>query len=282
MREGEERAGRFVPVLQRIIILLAVLIAVPVTLWMVTGYIRAYVGPPKIPTARQMSAIAPANPPPAADTATGVGNQSQQAVEPTKSAMEARATVSDVPSVPVVMPAANDPSRSNLLADSHRSAPAISTVTASADPSVTGTVQAQPAGNSATDAPHPPPAGISASGPQTEVAATPPTTVSPQAKTAELLPPPSSAPASATASAETPNLPVAPQSTAAPISTPEAIPAATPLAGPIPLPRRRPRAFALADGAIPVPRPRPANAEPPSASETSTAGPLDWLQNVFH
>ena len=42
-------------VLRRIIIIVAVLIAVPVALWTVTAAVRTYVGPPKLPTFRQLA-----------------------------------------------------------------------------------------------------------------------------------------------------------------------------------------------------------------------------------
>ena len=49
MHDDDNRFQRFVPLLRRVIILLAVLAATPVVLWMITTFVRAYVGPPRIP-----------------------------------------------------------------------------------------------------------------------------------------------------------------------------------------------------------------------------------------
>jgi hypothetical protein len=57
MRENDE-FGHYVPLLRRIIILVAVITAVPVMLWTITAFVRTYVGPPKIPTFHQLAATA--------------------------------------------------------------------------------------------------------------------------------------------------------------------------------------------------------------------------------
>lgn len=49
MHDDDNRFQRFVPLLRRVIILLAVLAATPVVLWMITTFVRAYVGPPENP-----------------------------------------------------------------------------------------------------------------------------------------------------------------------------------------------------------------------------------------
>jgi hypothetical protein len=68
------------------------------------------------------------------------------------------------------------------------------------------------------------------------------------------------------------------------IDTPaDAVPAAEPLSGPIPLPPRRPHLVAMAQvtpATVPMPRPRP-DAAGPAASDSTTAGPFDWLQNML-
>ncbi len=53
MHEYDDQVRPYV-VLRRIIIVVAVLTAVPVALWTVTALVRTYVGPPKLPTFRQL------------------------------------------------------------------------------------------------------------------------------------------------------------------------------------------------------------------------------------
>jgi hypothetical protein len=71
MREDDEEFRHYVPLLRRIIILVAVITAVPVILWTITAFVRTYVGPPKIPTFHQLAATASINAPSDA-TAGGV------------------------------------------------------------------------------------------------------------------------------------------------------------------------------------------------------------------
>ena len=47
MREDDDEFRHYVPILRRIIILVAVITAVPVVLWTITAFVRTYVGPPK-------------------------------------------------------------------------------------------------------------------------------------------------------------------------------------------------------------------------------------------
>ena len=52
----------YTPVLQRIIILVAVIIAVPVVMWTITTFVRSYVAPPRapiLPFATSMTASKP-------------------------------------------------------------------------------------------------------------------------------------------------------------------------------------------------------------------------------
>jgi len=53
MREYDDDIRLNTPVLQRIIILVAVIVAVPVMLWTITAFVRTYVGPPRAPTSSQ-------------------------------------------------------------------------------------------------------------------------------------------------------------------------------------------------------------------------------------
>ncbi len=67
MSEDEEDDFRhYMPVLRRIVIVVAVLTAVPVVMWTITAYVRTYVGPPKLPTfqpaAAETTSVPPTNP----------------------------------------------------------------------------------------------------------------------------------------------------------------------------------------------------------------------------
>jgi len=68
MREYDDDNIRlYAPVLQRVIILAAVIIAVPVMMWTITTFIRSYVARPKVPTFQHVTVSEPAqSPPPAA------------------------------------------------------------------------------------------------------------------------------------------------------------------------------------------------------------------------
>ncbi len=62
MREYDDDNIRlYTPVLQRVIILLAVIIAVPVVMWTITTMVRTYVAPPKAPTFQRMTETQPAD-----------------------------------------------------------------------------------------------------------------------------------------------------------------------------------------------------------------------------
>lgn len=62
MREDEDQFGRYVPLLRRIIILVAVIIAIPVILWTITVSVHTYFGPPKIPTFHPTATASTAGP----------------------------------------------------------------------------------------------------------------------------------------------------------------------------------------------------------------------------
>jgi hypothetical protein len=74
MREYDDDSNiqHYAPVLRRIIILVAVITAVPVMLWTITAFMHTYIAQPTIPSpqplAAQIATAAPVNP--AADTAT--------------------------------------------------------------------------------------------------------------------------------------------------------------------------------------------------------------------
>jgi hypothetical protein len=72
MRENDDdsKIQHYAPVLRRIIILVAVITAVPVMLWTITAYMHTYIAQPTIPAPRPLAAATTAaTPSPVADTA---------------------------------------------------------------------------------------------------------------------------------------------------------------------------------------------------------------------
>jgi hypothetical protein len=267
MREDDE-IGHYVPLLRRIIILVAVITAIPVVLLTITAFVRSYVGPPKIPTFHQLAATASIN-------AVGNNNAGQNADQDA-----ADRTMADA-------------AKQAKLAD-----PSSSTVEAKATVTDTRNDTAAPKGpfpgdhtpESAANTPAgtPPPSAPPPSAPKMADASN---TVPMQPKAAE-MPAPA---ATATPDGATPSIVLAAQE---PASEPQAdaMPAAAPLSGPVPLPRHRPHGIAEAQTAptapmtqmasaspsnVPMPRPRPDTAGPGAPAETASGGPLDFLQNLF-
>ena len=72
MREYDDDSNiqHYAPVLRRIIILVAVITAVPVMLWTITAFMHTYIAQPTIPAPRPLAAATAAPTTPAADTAT--------------------------------------------------------------------------------------------------------------------------------------------------------------------------------------------------------------------
>lgn len=234
MHDDDNRFQRFVPLLRRVIILLAVLAATPVVLWMITTFVRAYVGPPRIPALRQ-TASTQQMAAPAATTASAPNSEASiKVADITASTTDVTATMSEARD-------AASP-KGSMLAD--RPSEAANLPTTAPVPSM------------------PSPSQTSAA-----LASAAPIGQSPAANTmtAEASPPPA----------------VAEQQ-------PDVMPPAPPLTGKIPLPRHRPRGLGdatmtqMAQGAVPVPRPRPDAARPVATPETPNSGPLDFLQNMFH
>jgi len=245
MREDDDQF-RHLRLLRRMIILVAVLIAVPVILWTITAFVRSYVGPPRIPTFHQLAATGSSEAP--ANAKSDTGSQPPSSAEQAKlsdlssATVEARATATDARDVSVLKGA--------LLGDHSPDGDA------NAAASTTKMTDASPAAP-----PSPKPTD------STDMSAAPAT---PDAATANLT------------------LLAAQQPAAASEPASEAAPAAAPLTGPIPLPRRRPHVIAeapttqMAQTNVPMPRPRPDSAGPAAQPETSSAGPIDFLQNLFH
>ena len=95
----DDQFRHYLPLVRRIIILVAVLTAVPVILWTITAFVRTYVAPPKVPTFRPMAAAAIIDAPGNAKSDAGMKpDAAAQAVVPPVSPspiVEARATATD-------------------------------------------------------------------------------------------------------------------------------------------------------------------------------------------
>jgi hypothetical protein len=227
MREDNDHFRHSVPLLRRIVIVVAVLAAIPVILWTITGFMRSYVGPPKLPTFRQL---------PASATVQSPRNASANL---------------DGATQPLPAP---DQSR---LSDASSAA--------------------APTGATPTDAPDAPTGALRTADTSPIIPADPKATEMPAAAA-----PPEGA-------ASNTSMLAGPQPAVSSDMPADAAPPAEPLRGPIPLPPRRPHLVAMAQmtsATVPMPRPRPDAAGPaaagPAASDSTTTGPFDWLQNMFH
>jgi len=254
MREDDDQFRYYVPLLRRIIILVAVLTAVPVILWTITAFVRSYVGPPRIPTFHQLAATESSDALANADSGSAAQPAAEQAkpADPAPATLEARAAAVETREVSV-------PSKGPSLVDRSPDGGVNMPI------SPTKMTDASPVASPAPKAPDTLAAPL---GPKTT--GMPP------------VPTPPNAPPATTGT-------LAAQQPAAASEPPpaEALPASPPLSGPIPLPRRRPHVIAeapmtqVAQINVPMPRPRPDTAGPASQPETG-AGPLDFLQNIFH
>ena len=248
MRQDDEEFGPYVPLLRRIIILVAVITAVPVILWTITAFVRAYVAPAKLPTFHQLAAT--------------VSNKTE--APPTSDA----ANISDPPATPETKIAENGAfpaPKGDRVAESEAAAPAAMKVA-----SAPAIVPVSPKGAEVFPPPQPMPPAANDAGPNTAMlAVTPAMPPAPPPLAAAMPSPDAAASAAATDQAA------------------DALPASAPLSGPIPLPRHRPRdlgAERIADMSpanVPVPRPRP-DAAGAAASPEDGSSPLGFIQNLFH
>ena len=241
MREDEDQFRQYMPVLRRLIILVAVITAIPVAMWTITAMVRTYVGPPKLPTFRPMAA-APAtvglNEAAAAPVVDEAGKGQRQPVA------EAKATTSDGGGV----------------------------TTDKASPGATA--MAAPAGAA------PPPAG-SGPLQTANLAANAPANAAPNPENgvAQFAPEDQQPPASNWPSppgANWPSPPAAQQRGAAGPADARPLGGNVPL----PRKRPQTFAIAQAHG-VPLPRPRPDAAGPASAGQEQQSTPANWLRNLF-
>ena len=265
----DENIRLYTPVLQRVIILAAVIIAVPVMMWTITTFVRSYVARPKVPTLEHVAStnipgrnpvISSASPGPAPSPADQSAPQRVEEASGVKSsAAETRNRPPNLASPPdagAPRAAASSPSGASLQPMQAPSSAITATVATMGDIST----------SSSTTSPAPPAPRLPLPPRSNDTAASTgalnssdrslawpnPNTTSPPDFTAPRLPP-ALAPAR---TAET-----------------EVLPADEPIRGPIPLPRQRPGTFAesaimaaAASGPVPLPRVRPAAAPAEAAS----------------
>lgn len=218
MRDDEDNIRQYLPVLRRIIILVAVLTAIPVVMWTITAFVRSHIGPPRAPDLRPM-AIAPTTPP-APATAAAAADQS-----PTQSADTAQAP----------------PSSASAYASTNDAAvaPADTTPTGATPSFKTALVAPSTATPGDATAPAPPP---DASGSADNGAASPADAATPDQSPdnggTQVAARPQDSASSPTAAAA------------------DDLPPGEAISGSVPLPRKRPTAFTMA-GNIPLPAPRP-------------------------
>jgi hypothetical protein len=94
MREDDD-FRHYVPLLRRIIILVAVIIAMPVILWTITVFVRTYVGPPHMPTFHQLASTASINAPSGSAGAEITAQSAQGAADGSGPVVEAGTTLAD-------------------------------------------------------------------------------------------------------------------------------------------------------------------------------------------
>lgn len=246
MREDEDQFRQYMPVLRRLIILVAVITAIPVAMWTITAVVRTYVGPPKLPTFRPMAA-APATVGPNEAAAAPVAG------EPGKGERQPVGEANTTPSGAgggMTMDNATPGGDANTAAPGDpNAAPA-----AAAGPLKTASL---PAANGPTNAaPGPENGGVAQFAPEDQ-----------QPPAANWPSPPA---------VNSPSPPAEQQPMAA------AALDAKPLGGTVPLPRKRPASSAIAQAhGIPLPRPRPDAAGPAVAGQEQQPTPVEWLRNLF-
>jgi hypothetical protein len=252
MREDDGEIRYYVPVVRRLVVLAAVIVAVPMVMWTITSFVRTYLGPVRAPTIQAMSA------------------------SPVAAAPDQTATI------PMDAPAGTASAEAKI-APMPPPLPTNATVTIPAgSQSVPG--QSVAMSSSAPPPPAATPAPVAAT--SSAMAMSSPATSTPGANPAPNPIWPAPPPAAGT----TPLAPTASASPIAPVA--DALPPPEPLTGAVPLPRKRPHSFVVAQASIPTPRPRPAPGASspvqntaytvtPAAGEAPASSPFDWLLHLF-
>jgi hypothetical protein len=260
MRDDED-IRQYMPVLRRIIILVAVLTAIPVVMWTITAFVRTYVGPPRAPNYQPMAAKPPAS------------NTSDQMA----AASPANAVTASIPVVPQPVVEAKVDTAPTATDVVSAAPPPASSMTAVPAGGATGAVPADASLQNTAAGPSAPAGGQRADVAAPSVADSAPPNPLPYDST-QGAPQQQAAPQQQVAEQQ-------PDTTAWPAPPPaaadDALPQGAPIAGPVPLPRRRPTSFVVAQNTIPLPMPRP-DAAGPGEQQTAPTTPLDWLHHIFH
>ncbi|HEX3506228.1 MAG TPA: hypothetical protein VHU22_22830 [Xanthobacteraceae bacterium] len=288
MREYDENIRLYTPILQRIIILVAVIIAVPVVLWTITAFVRGYVAPPQIPTFRPLAlagSTVPAGQQPAPQNSSAIQFAAQSSGA---TATDARTALFDTkkPGSPQTAPSASAPA-SGISGVTAPAAQPQQTASAIVDRAAAASSAPTSSSVAAVGTPvvvPPPPFAATRSTPAT-VAAPPNFALAsagpPQAGTTPPLNPAAIAPIDPSLDAQPASIGAPSAQMAVTDSAAGDLPAGTPLKGKIPMPARRPAVanstrmtdhVALAAGGVPLPRARPASApEPAPVVDTPSA-----------
>jgi len=269
----DDEIRAYTPILQRIIILAAVMIAVPAMMWTITTFVRSYVGRPQVPTLQRMTEA-----PPAEDTpdASRTARMEPQAAAPPLQMADASPSSDNTRTalLEIKKPAGGAEVMGGVPAPIAAPAPAAVTPAAAA-----------PAAQPMTAAPVQ--VAVPAQPKAAPVSAAPVTALPPSVATSDATVPPTAADRAIVWPNPQSNAPpdIGTESpaangtaTAPPASdaAAEDLPAVNPIAGPVPLPRHRPNDVAMlqtaAPGAVPLPRARPVEA--PADSSATSAAPL--------
>jgi len=271
----------YTPVLQRVIILTAVIIAVPVLMWTVTTFVRSYVARPKVPVLQHVAASeSPARGPvtsPAPSIRTRPPDQAGTAPPRGDAGLalsDARTPGPEIKKGPPIAPPSGDATATAPAAQSATTSPPIQTrpvqgsePAGAVSPAGAAAGNTAPAAAAASPIPTPRPAE------NTAVAAAPGSSDRSFAwpNPNSTNPPGFGPPAAAMPAASTP-LPRT--------ATAEVVPPGEPLRGPIPVPRQRPTIYAVAavasSGPVPLPRSRPSDAPAETALPVSSNAPYRY------
>ncbi|MGH6675369.1 MAG: hypothetical protein ACRECE_03970, partial [Xanthobacteraceae bacterium] len=253
MNDDEDNIRQYMPVLRRIIILVAVLTAIPVVMWTLTAVVRTYVGPLKAPTYQPMAATTPASvateqaaagppnnsttvslpaPAPVVETKIGAMDNTAPGPEQTASLLPANASSSPMPA---------DVTAQNMSSEAATPQSPQTAAVAVQNPAVPNSTVANPT--------VPNPTVTTANGP------------TPNGPNPAPMAAPSSAPDAAQLPSQQQVAPARqqvaeqqPDATNWPAPLPKvaagSLPQGVPIAGPVPLPRRRPPTFVLALRAV--------------------------------
>jgi hypothetical protein len=270
MREYDDDNIRlYTPVLQRIIILVAVIIAVPAVMWTITAFVRTYVAPPKVPTFQPLS-LTPSPPP------------DNTAAQPPDDASASQQTASASAPADAQSPATQTASDPTQASDTN--APV-------AAPQVAATPVQQMAPPPPASAQPMPAVAAPATPDSANQAAAPPAANHDFAWPSPTTSPPTIPPANMASTATPSGQDQATSTSSDGVSAD--LPTVAPLAGRVPLPRHRPNVIAMAEptspsavsppaalpmSAVPLPRARPATAPeatPSPAADAPAPGGMD-------